>query len=80
MAYVEVDIDLDRFDTLDLIDELKMRARCGERLAQDCVMGATVVEEDIKTLVEKIYMCRVFKVDDTEYVRELVDRVLGRIL
>jgi hypothetical protein len=80
MAYVEVDVDLDRFDTLDIIDELNMRRKMGDRQAMEWASGAIVTEDDIKEIVEKIYMCRVFKVDDTEYVRELVDRVLGRIL
>lgn len=80
MAYIEVDVDLGDFTTLDIIDELNDRHRAGDRQAREWMQGAIITEDDIKDVVEKIYMCRVFKVDDTEYVRELVDRVLGRIL
>jgi hypothetical protein len=70
MPYIHV--DLDEFSDGEILEAARERG-----LMQD---ETWIGDDELKALVEKIYMCRVFKVDDTEYVRELVDRVLGRIL
>jgi hypothetical protein len=70
MPYVHVDLD-------EFADDEILEAAQERGLIKD---GQYVAEDELREIVEKIYMCRVFKVDDTEYVRELVDRVLGRIL
>lgn len=77
---VEVDVDMWDFDTLDLIDELNERIKNGDRQAQDWAYGKIIAEEDVKVIVEKIWMARKLGVSADEYVNELVYAVLGRIL
>lgn len=67
MPYIHV--NLDEFSDDEILEE-----------AQDRGLIDDEINDELKALIEKIYMCRIFKVDDTEYVRELVHRVLGRVL
>ncbi len=67
MPYIHV--DLDEFSDDEILEAAQDRGLVGDE-----------IDDELKALVEKIYMCRVFKVDDSEYVQELVHRVLGRIL
>jgi hypothetical protein len=70
MPYIHV--DLDEFSDDEIMEAAQERGLIKA--------GEYVTEAELRAMVEKIYLCRIFKVDDTDYVRELVDRVLGRIL
>ena len=66
---VEVDVDLEEFDTEDLLEELDRRGELPEQITGD-----------IKDIVEKIYLKRVFGLDYHKEVDNLVYEVLGRII
>lgn len=66
---VEVDVDLEDFDTDDLIEELDRRGELPEEF-----------NLDIKELVEKIYLKRIFGLDYHKEVDSLIYEVLGRIV
>lgn len=63
-------VDWSDISTDDLVEEL-------ERRSEDTHV---IMEDEVKTLIERIWMCRKLGVSDDEYVNELVYKVLGRIL
>ena len=63
-------VDWSDISTDDLVEEL-------ERRSEDTHV---IMEDEVKTLIERIWMCRKLGVSDDEYVNELVYTVLGRIL
>lgn len=63
-------VDWSDISTDDLVEEL-------ERRSEDTHV---IMEDEVKTLIERIWMCRKLGVSDNEYVNELVYKVLGRIL
>ena len=63
---IDVDVDLDQFDTDDLIDELESR---GE-----------VFQTESKSILEEIYLLRRTGMDYQRQLDDLIYRVLGRII
>lgn len=63
-------VDWSDISTDELVEEL-------ERRSEDTHV---IMEDEVKTLIERIWMCRKLGVSDDEYVNELVYKVLGRIL
>lgn len=63
-------VDWSDISTDDLVEEL-------ERRSEDTHV---IMEDEVKTLIERIWMCRKLGVSDDEYVNELVYKVLGRVL
>jgi hypothetical protein len=63
---IDVDVDLDQFDTDDLLDELESR---GE-----------VFQTESKTILEQIYLLRRTGLDYQHQLDDLIYRVLGRII
>jgi len=63
---IDVDVDLDQFDTDDLIDELESR---GE-----------VFQTESKSILEEIYNLRRLGLDYQHQLDDLIYRVLGRII
>jgi hypothetical protein len=64
---VEVDVDLEDFDTEDLIDELERRDRRAFNI------------DDVKLLVQSIYDKRRLKQDYQEDLTNLIWETIGRI-
>lgn len=69
---VEVDVDLDNFDTDDLVDELKSR---GYDYAVDGVNG-----DDMRQLLEEIWYKRRLDRDYQNELDQLIWGVLGKII
>jgi hypothetical protein len=63
-------VDWSDISTDELVEEL-------ERRSEDTHV---IMEDEVKTLIERIWMCRKLGVSDDEYVNELVYKVLGRVL
>ena len=64
---VEVDVDLEDFDTEDLVDELERRDRRAFNI------------DDVKLLVQSIYDKRMLKQDYQEDLTNLIWETIGRI-
>jgi len=63
---IDVDVDLDQFETDDLLDELESR---GE-----------VFQTESKSILEEIYLLRRTGLDYQRQLDDLIYRVLGRII
>lgn len=63
-------IDWTDIDTDELIEEL-------ERRSEDT---KTIVQDEVKQIIEKIWMCKKLGVSADDYISELVYEVLGKIV
>lgn len=70
---VDVDVDLDEFSDDDLLEELDRR-----QLASDGSINT--INTEIKELIEKIHLKRMFQLDFLKEVDELIYEVTGRIV
>ena len=67
-AYATVDVALEEFSDSDLLEEIEKR------------QGASFVSEEVKELVQTLYQKKIFKLDYSQEIDQLIYEVLGRIV